>query len=84
LRKAELHWQETINLEKRTSYPRLWYRLDPWEWNWPQIFFCVSVNFALAIYLWVYAQSTWDLKMLRQVVCNMLVWACEFVIILRH
>lgn len=25
--------------------------LDPWKWEWPQIFFCITVNFAFLVYL---------------------------------
>ncbi|KAG1678377.1 hypothetical protein FOA52_015143 [Chlamydomonas sp. UWO 241] len=29
----------------------LW--VDPWVWHWPQIYFMVSINFALCVYLYV-------------------------------
>ncbi|KAL6759438.1 nucleotide-diphospho-sugar transferase [Haematococcus lacustris] len=37
----------------------LW--LDPWEWQWPQIFLCVTVNFALAVYLYI---TPWSIAFL--------------------
>jgi hypothetical protein len=27
----------------------LW--VDPWVWEWPQIYFLVAINFAMAVYL---------------------------------
>ncbi|GAX75300.1 hypothetical protein CEUSTIGMA_g2745.t1 [Chlamydomonas eustigma] len=29
----------------------LW--VDPWDWRWPQIYFLVAINFALAVYLYI-------------------------------